>query len=241
MNTQEIANAAIWDHGAQQKEDELKAVMDFLIKEKVQSILEIGCDAGGTLFAWSKIATKIVGISLFNGGFSSGIPLRAHNADIIHGNSHDPNIVTGVMSIAPKDGFDFLFIDGDHTYAGVHNDFWHYKHMVKPDGWIGFHDICEFTAETNDLKVHIFWQDLIKTFPAAEVKEFKQFPYSWGGIGLIRNRPNAEYLPEMGLVCCENGFMFQGKYDPELLLCEFPKDHNLGVASQHYSKGVYWW
>lgn len=240
MNTQEIANAAKYDHNALQKENELKALLDFLIKEKIQSVLEIGCDAGGTLFAWSKIATQVVGISLFNAGYASGLPLREHGAKIVQGNSHDPNIVTEVESLTPEGGFDFIFIDGDHTYTGIHNDFWAYKRLCKPNGWIGFHDICEFTEGSNDLKVHIFWQDVIKAFPWAKKKEFKEFPYSWGGIGLLENRPDDEYSPGEDDLCDATTW-FIGKYEHEEIMCQFPKGHNVGVASQHYSKGVYWW
>jgi predicted O-methyltransferase YrrM len=35
---------------------------------------------------------------------------------------------------------DFLFIDGDHTYAGVKSDFELFQRWVKPEGVIAFHD-----------------------------------------------------------------------------------------------------
>ena len=36
--------------------------------------------------------------------------------------------------------FDLIFIDGDHTYEGVKNDFQRYKKFLKPQGYILFDD-----------------------------------------------------------------------------------------------------
>lgn len=36
--------------------------------------------------------------------------------------------------------FDLIYIDGDHSYAGVKNDFNNYFEFVKSGGRIGFHD-----------------------------------------------------------------------------------------------------
>jgi predicted O-methyltransferase YrrM len=37
--------------------------------------------------------------------------------------------------------FDFLFIDGDHEYAGVRQDLLEYAQWVRPGGLVAFHDI----------------------------------------------------------------------------------------------------
>lgn len=39
-----------------------------------------------------------------------------------------------------KESLDFLFIDGDHTYDGVKQDFDLYYEKVRPGGYIYFHD-----------------------------------------------------------------------------------------------------
>ncbi len=57
---------------------------------------------------------------------------------ILHGNSHDSEIVARVREFVP---FDFLFIDGDHSYEGVKADYENYSPMVKPGGMVAFHDI----------------------------------------------------------------------------------------------------
>jgi len=39
-----------------------------------------------------------------------------------------------------SDAIDFLFIDGDHSYQGVKDDFALFHRWMRPDGLIAFHD-----------------------------------------------------------------------------------------------------
>ena len=57
---------------------------------------------------------------------------------------------------------DFLFIDGDHSYAGVKQDFEFYSRFVKRGGLIGFHDIYHRSMQP-DIEVHKFWDELKAT------------------------------------------------------------------------------
>ena len=75
---------------------------------------------------------------------------------------------------------DFLMIDGDHTYEGVKQDYDMYKHLVKPGGYIAFHDIND-TEQHRDLNVYVctLWDEL-----EGNKKEFNVHK-DWGGIGVI--------------------------------------------------------
>jgi predicted O-methyltransferase YrrM len=42
-----------------------------------------------------------------------------------------------------EQNLDFLFIDGDHTYKGVKEDFEMYSPLVRKGGVIAFHDITK--------------------------------------------------------------------------------------------------
>jgi hypothetical protein len=85
-----------------------------------------------------------------------------------------------VASLAtPK--FDFLFIDGDHSYAGVKRDFEMYSPLVKPGGWVGFHDINDTEIHRGfGCQVEQFWTELHGT------KQEFNCHAPWGGIGVIQ-------------------------------------------------------
>lgn len=57
------------------------------------------------------------------------------DADLFVGDSASPEAVAWAQREGP---YDFLFIDGDHTYEGVKSDWDKYRRMAKR---IGFHDI----------------------------------------------------------------------------------------------------
>jgi hypothetical protein len=84
-----------------------------------------------------------------------------------------------------QDGpLDFLFIDGDHTYAGVKHDYNHYAPLVRAGGVIAFHDILRLESKPQ-LEVWRFWQEL-RAEQGNETLEF----VDWGatdamGIGVL--------------------------------------------------------
>ncbi len=72
----------------------------------------------------------------------------------------------------------FLFIDADHSDAGVRNDYATYQGLVRPEGLIAFHDIVDSPRTGGG--VARFWKTLIGT-----KREFC-VGADWGGIGVIQ-------------------------------------------------------
>lgn len=80
---------------------------------------------------------------------------------------------------------DLLFIDGDHRYNGVINDFWNYHEFVNPGGFIVFddyldHKYCPQVKRAVD--------DIVKTI------QEKNLPYEI--IGSLPNYQNAKMEPQ---------------------------------------------
>jgi SAM-dependent methyltransferase len=50
-----------------------------------------------------------------------------------------------LLSIAPDGYFDFIYIDGDHTYPGVAKDLEQARQKMKPDGWIMCNDYTVYS------------------------------------------------------------------------------------------------
>jgi cephalosporin hydroxylase len=158
-------------------------------------ILEIGTASGGTALIWSYLARERV-ITCDLQAMSYQTPLFTRfpppgsrcRVTLLSGNSHSPDFKARVARELNGAKVDFLFIDGDHTEAGVTADYLDYKEFVRPGGLIAFHDIVENQPLPTNQVYHL-WKRLK---PPAQVEEFVQDPGQRGfGIGLL-------HVPEMG-------------------------------------------
>jgi predicted O-methyltransferase YrrM len=152
-------------------------------------VLEIGTNNGGTAALWCEIADHVTSVDLPNGPYGScnwgdsvarnGILSKRYvQFRGILGDSHAPSMLEAVGAAK----LDLLFIDADHTYGGVKQDFEMYSGLVKSGGIVLFHDIVE-TGLTASMQVGAgrFWRELTTRY---ETKEFS-INADWGGLGAL--------------------------------------------------------
>lgn len=183
------------------------------------NILEIGTKFGGTFYIWNKLNEltngKNISIDMSDGGLHGGISEeemdkrdlwfheRFDNCHFIRGDSHLYETANKAFSVVEPDNkisvwFDFLFIDGDHTYEGVKKDFFMYEPFVKKNSKIVFHDIIDTERHRNrNVFVSKLWQEITELkLPknqnccvyGGQVYEFKEFidgNEDFGGIGIL--------------------------------------------------------
>jgi cephalosporin hydroxylase len=197
----EIAGLAIGKKGATQKITELSPLISLLKRRKLRTVVEIGTAQGGTFYAWCKIAEPgalIVSIDLPHGPFGGGYTIKDikkfrkykrkdQKLYFLREDSHQQKTKRELIKILHGRKIDFLFIDGDHRYAGVRRDFQLYSPIVKENGLIVFHDIL-FHPRVPNCKVDKFWNEVKNRFKYAEYidREDDRGWGQWGGIGLIR-------------------------------------------------------
>ena len=94
------------------------------------------------------------------------------------------NTITGVK-------VDILFIDGDHTYKGVKQDFSNYEHLVRAGGFIVFDDYLD-SKYSPDVKKAV--DDIVKELDLEQYEVIGSLPnYSQAYPKLQANRSN-EYI-----------------------------------------------
>ncbi len=168
MTPGEIAAAAM-GHGASQNEAELAEALALIAGISPAVIVEIGCDTGGTLYAWRQICDRVYGITLEDNGEASGgsgRPLVTHGADVITGDSHDWAARAQLLDRLGGDPIDVLVIDGDHQVEGARLDLAMYGTRVRDGGLILLHDIG-YTTDPR-ARVHELWPELARQFATSE-------------------------------------------------------------------------
>lgn len=162
---------------------EFKSFLLLFQEKKPQVILEIGVDKGGSLFSFCKLAPEdslIIAIDLpeEDGGYSQWkeamyMKFKKPKQELIllRGDSHSEETLHKIKDILAGREIDFAFIDGDHSYEGVKQDFDMYSPLIKKGGLVSFHDVATYKAPTG---VPQLWEEIKKTHETVEFIEDQQ-------------------------------------------------------------------
>lgn len=177
----------------EQIDAEIWPFAEWLWSRRPHNVLEIGVRHGGTSALWHGLSTGVVVGVDWTGQDSLGQETwkRAEELESIYprfrsviGDSH--SIITKSNVQHELDGrlFDFIFLDGDHSYQGVSKDFDMYFDLLSSGGCIAFHDIVDTETTRGAVQgVSKFWSGL-KSQYLGKWKEFST-QSEWGGIGVI--------------------------------------------------------
>ena len=186
-----------------QIKSEIQNLVEILSKIKPKNVLEIGTANGGTLFLLCEISDPkgvICSIDLPDGSFGGELypmwkaPIyqtfkkKYQKLFLLREDSHKNSTKNKVKELMENDKFDFILIDGDHTYEGVKQDFDMYSTLLKTNGIIAFHDINPGPSEYVG-GVPKFWNEIRMKYKSIEIKEKKSF--GGYGIGLVFLEPRS--------------------------------------------------
>jgi hypothetical protein len=126
-----------------------------------------------------QLCPRVIGIDRPPKGYATGAQLNDLGCEVLLGDSHDPAMVEQLEAMLDGDAIDLLFIDGDHTFEGVKQDYEMYSPLVRPGGMVAFHDVCGHPTMPF-IEVDRFWATL-----PGDKEEFISGPELWGGIGIL--------------------------------------------------------
>ena len=139
---------------ASQNKVELTKLLELMSGRTVNVVLEIGVHQGHSLNLWQDAFYPDLLIGIEPNMASVQFDGLTNNALIIGGSSHDITTLKSVRSLLGKRKIDFLFIDGDHSFQGVKEDYNVYSSLLSPRGAVVLHDIV---AESG---VREFWSGI---------------------------------------------------------------------------------
>lgn len=166
-----------------QRPDEQTEFFELVKKRAPRRALEIGTCHGGTLFHLMAVGPPdlhAISVDLPGGVFGGGyketreafylraFPSVGQRLDLIRARSQDPATVQRVRALVGPEGFDLLFIDGDHRYGPARSDFELYAPIVRKHGLIAFHDIAPNPGD-NRVDVPRLWAEIRGISPSIEV------------------------------------------------------------------------
>ncbi len=178
-----------------QSQYEIIEFSKFYNKLNCKNILEIGSLWGGTFHILCKLSDSIGKKITIDYPFYNELKDRerydeavnrmktfSNNVITIEADSHKEETINKLKEVLNGEELDFIFIDGDHTYEGVKQDYEMYKSLVKDGGYIAFHDINDTQFHrNNNCYVCKLWDEL----PYKNKIEFNEKTY-FGGIGLLQ-------------------------------------------------------
>lgn len=167
-----------------QNEREFAQLLDLYDELAPGRVLEIGSHMGGSLYWWLRHAAggaTVVAVDdrHANSGRYEGWQPDDVNLAAITGKSHDPQVIDRVHELGP---YDFAFVDADHRYQQVRQDWETYRPMMADGAVMAFHDIAGDRPHNPEIQVRRLWAEIKAA--GWPTREFVVEP-DWLGIGVI--------------------------------------------------------
>jgi cephalosporin hydroxylase len=178
------------EHGSIQILWEIESAIKLIADARPRVMCEIGTFDGGTSLLFSKFLTTVevmICIDLYvkNKQLLKLLAPPTQQLRFFDGSSYSARTIKEVSKFLNGQLIDVLFIDGDHRYEGVKQDFLCYRSFVKDGGLILFHDIVPDKGISSDWTggVPRFWKQIS---PYYQYREFIQNTDQGGyGIGVL--------------------------------------------------------
>lgn len=165
---------------------EIREFMAWLSERDIRDVLEIGVYEAGTIACWKGLFpdADVLGVDIGTGSDRLFGLQKKHGFELMmRSDSRLPETFEKVKDRR----FDFIFVDGDHSYEAVKSDYGMYWPLVRDEGIMAFHDIkdTEFHRSIG-VEVERLWGELKGSHTHKEFIDPAPPPdEGFGGIGVI--------------------------------------------------------
>ena len=130
-------------HGWNSEPDVCEFIGSLIKMQGAKAVLEIGVFEGET-------SVKMID-ALPKGGYYAGIDINDHRKHNLERSGVAVDFILGesikVIKDMPSEHFDFIFVDGDHSWANILPEFKEIERVIAKGGVIAYHD----TLHINDV------------------------------------------------------------------------------------------
>ena len=144
-------------HGWNSEPDVCEFIGSLIKMQGAKAVLEIGVFEGET-------SVKMIE-ALPQGGYYAGIDINDHRKHKLERSGIAVDFILGesikVIKGMPREHFDFIFVDGDHSWANILPEFKEIERVIAKGGVIAYHDtlhipdVSELMLYVNDYKYNV--------------------------------------------------------------------------------------
>ena len=144
-------------HGWNSEPDVCQFIGSLINMQGAKAVLEIGVFEGET-------SVKMIE-ALPQGGYYAGIDINDHRKHKLERSGVAVDFILGesikVIKGMPREHFDFIFVDGDHSWANILPEFKEIERVIAKGGVIAYHDtlhipdVSELMRYVNDYKYNV--------------------------------------------------------------------------------------
>ena len=144
-------------HGWNSEPDVCEFIGALIKMQGAKAVLEIGVFEGET-------SVKMIE-ALPQGGYYAGIDINDHRKHKLERSGVAVDFILGesikVIKGMPSEHFDFIFVDGDHSWANILPEFKEIERVIAKGGVIAYHDtlhipdVSELMLYVNDYKYNV--------------------------------------------------------------------------------------
>lgn len=201
MTAKDLVDEAVALYAPLQVYSELVRFAEFLQGRSFKNVMEIGSHRCGTLHVLGHHTSgKLISIDenkFDTRKYQEHFLTRARHALLIAGDSKQPDTKQKALTALAGEPLDLLFIDGDHSRAGVRGDYDLYAPLVKAGGFVVFHDIDPqhgHTKEPRDVYLDVLRETHAQHFEIIDTVPTPGFPYDhpqslWRIIDILLHDP----------------------------------------------------